>query len=825
MWTALLRALLPAALAAFAVLASGPEPGSAGTVATVAAGGRHTCALSTAGGVGCWGENAIGQLGDATTIDRSAPVDVVGLAAGVAAVAPGGSHTCALTTAGGLKCWGSNYFGQLGDGSFTMGSSTPVDVAGLTSGVAAVAAGGGHTCALTSAGGVMCWGWNHFGQLGDSTIAWERRTPLDVAGLASGVAAVAAGGWHTCALTSAGGVKCWGANEAGQLGDGTTTNHSAPGDVAGLTSGIAAVAAGGSHTCALTTAGGVKCWGENTNGQIGDGTTTNRSTPVDVAGLSSGVAAVAAGGSHTCALTTTGGVKCWGANDAGQLGDGTATDRSTPVDVVGLTSGVAAVAAGSSHTCALTTTGEIKCWGHNHASQLGDGFTISGSSTPLDVMGLSSGVDAAVAGGGHTCALTSGGGLKCWGNNAYGQLGDGTIVTGRSTPVDVAGLASGVTAVAAGWGHTCALTTADGVKCWGSNRSGQLGDGTTSDRSTPVDVPGLSSEVDDVAAGGDHTCAVTTSGGVKCWGENGYGQLGDGTITNHSTPVDVVGLASGVAAVAAGWGHTCALTTAGGLKCWGENNAGQLGDDTTMSSSTPVDVAGLNSGVAAVAAGARHTCALTTAGGVKCWGGDAEGQLGDGATTSGSSTPVDVAGFTSGVVAVAAAGYHTCALTTAGGVKCWGENTYGQLGDGTTTNRSTPVDVAGLTSGVAAVAAGGSHTCALTTAGGLKCWGNNYFRQLGDGSPIYRSTPVYVAGFGISGDVDCDGGVTSVDALQLLRSVAQLPTDAGCLSVADIDCDSDADAVDALGILRFVAGLPPSQPPNCPPIGGGARSA
>jgi alpha-tubulin suppressor-like RCC1 family protein len=332
----------------------------------------------------------------------------------------------------------------------------------------------------------------------------------------------------TCALTAAGGVKCWGHNYYGVLGDGSTVDSNVPVDVAGLSSGAIAVSTGGDHVCALTSAGAVKCWGENAHGQLGDGSTVSRDVPVDVVGLSSGVIAISA----TCAVTAAGAVKCWGRNNFGQLGDGSTMNRDVPVDVVGLSSGVVAVSSGGNDACALTAAGAVKCWGWSARSH-----------TPVDVVGLSSSVNAISVGGGFTCAVTSARAVKCWGMNDRGQLGNGSTESGDVFvgPVDVVGLSSGVVAVSTGGDDACALTAAGAVKCWGENAWGQLGDGSTVDSHVPVDVVGLSSGVIAVSAGTGYTCAITTVGAVKCWGLNANGGLGDGTTTERHVPVTVVG--------------------------------------------------------------------------------------------------------------------------------------------------------------------------------------------------------------------------------------------------------------------------------------------
>jgi len=614
-----------------------PAPVQESRAARVSSGEAHTCAVTPSGGVKCWGRNYFGELGDGTNTDRHAHVDVVGLTSGVASVSSGYLHTCAVTTSGGVKCWGYNHYGQLGDGT-TIYSNIPVDVVGLTSGVASISSSEAHTCALTTSGGVKCWGDNDHGKLGDGTNI-NRLSPVDVFGLTSGVSSISSGGDHTCALTTSGGVKCWGGNYSGQLGDETNTDSLTPVDVFGLTSGVSSISSGGDHTCALTTSGGAKCWGNNFHGQLGDGTVKVRYTPVDVTGLASGIISVSSGYMHTCAVTSTGSLKCWGDNDRGQLGDGKTTDSYTPVDITDITSGVTSISSGGSHTCAVTTSGGVKCWGNNYSGLLGDGSDIS-RYTPVDMTGLASGIISISTGYMHTCASTSSGGVKCWGDNDFGQLGDGTN-TDRNTPIDVVDLTSGIISVSTGYVHTCAITSSGGVKCWGFNYDGQLGDGSDISRYAPDDVVGLTSGVISVSTGYMHTCAVTTSGGVKCWGDNHYGQLGDGTNTNRNAPVDVVGLTSGIASVSSGANHTCAVTTSGGVKCWGDNVQGKLGDGTNTNRNTPDDVVGLTSGIASISSGGGHTCAVTNSGGVKCWGDNLSGQLG----INPGWVPVNVIGF------------------------------------------------------------------------------------------------------------------------------------------------------------------------------------
>jgi alpha-tubulin suppressor-like RCC1 family protein len=344
------------------------------------------------------------------------------------------------------------------------------------------------------------------------------------------------------------------------------------------------VVAGQDHSLLLREDGTVWAWGINTYGQLGDGTTTSRTTPVRVVGLDN-VAYLAAGMWHSLALKIDGTVWAWGYNGQRQLGDGTFTNRSLPVQVLGLT-GVVAIAAGDTHSLALMGDGSLRAWGSNSRGELGDG-TFAYRSTSVQVSGLT-GVVAIAAGANHSLAVKQDGTVWAWGMNDTAQLGDGTY-TDRSTPVQVSGL-TGVVTVAGGASHSLALKRDGTVWGWGRGGVGQLGDGTFAwaDRLTPVQASGLSG-VTAISSGGHHGLAVRSDGSLWTWGANGYGRLGDGTTTNRASPVQVLGL-SGVVSISGGWQHSLALTQDGSSWAWGGNSNGQLGDGTYTTHYSPVRV-------------------------------------------------------------------------------------------------------------------------------------------------------------------------------------------------------------------------------------------
>ncbi|MBI3042490.1 MAG: Ig-like domain repeat protein, partial [Betaproteobacteria bacterium] len=628
------------------------------------------------------------------------------------------------------------------DGSVSAGSDVgwvdKVEFISLTPGASflKVAASDTHTLAVRADGTLWAWGDNTSGRLGDGATIW-RAAPVRI-GADSNWTSVSSFYMHSAALKNDGTLWSWGANNFGQLGDGTTSSipRLQPGQV-GTESSWTAVTAGNGYTVALRSDGTLWAWGDNGAGQLGNGTNSDLSTPTQITSETDW-AAVAAGNGHTVALKTNGTLWAWGNNSYGQLG-GTPANNWIPTQV-GSASDWVAVAAAGLYTIALKSNGTLWAWGANYYGQLGKGTTSSAAQTTPTQVGTASDWVAVDAGYAFAVAVKSSGTLWAWGYNAYGQLGDGTSFD-RYVPTQV-GSGSLWWSAAGGGYHTVGLATDGSLWAWGANDYGQVGDGTYSYRIVPAQV-GAAGNWSALAVGDTHTVALKGDGTLWTWGNDDTSQLGLGAgVVERKTPTQV-GTATNWSAVAAGVRHTLALKSDGTLWAWGSNAYGQIGNNLPAPTvpMSPMQV-GVDTDWIAIAAGDHYTLALKSNHTLWAWGYNASGRLGVG-STSNWFVPRQV-GTASDWAAVSAGFGHTVALKLDGTLWAWGSDAYGQLGDGSAlANQLSPVPVG--TSTWLAVSAGGYHTLAMRSDGTLWAWGYNAYGQLGNnGAPTNNPVPVQV---------------------------------------------------------------------------------
>lgn len=680
---------------------------------TITVGDGYACALGDDQTLHCWGADAYDQLGDAASTDRTTP-EKIGTHQW-AEVSAGTYHTCAVDVSGGLWCWGDNTAAELGDGTFTARSvPTRIGTANWT----AVSTATYHSCALKTDGTLWCWGLNDSGQLGVTGNAQD--TPTEVSAGQTFIS-VSAGYGYTCAVRSDHTLWCFGAGSAGELGDGGTAGSTTPEQIGTATDWTQVAAGEGATTCGIHgSTGQVSCWGYNGGGEAGMGSAgSNILTPQDVPGLT-GATWVAVGADQVCALAQ-GKLYCWGLNVAGTVGDGTTMMRPSPFQV-GSASDWVDVDAGPRVTCGSHTDGSLSCWGAKGRGALGNG-TRDDVSTPQSVADSWAHVSVGFL---DACGIKTDGTLWCWGSAIEGALGLGTGVASTDVPVHVGAATTWTDVSLYAYDSTgCGIRSGGQLWCWGYNAKGQVGDGTITDRWAPVRI-GSAGNWAKVAMGGSAACAVKRDGTLWCWG-HGLGAGGN-------APAQVGTATTWTPSLALGWDHACGIQSDGTLWCFGANAYGQVGNTSTTTASAPVQV-GTATTWSKIAAGAYASCGVQTDGSLWCWGDNYNGQLGSSNLSGYETTPAEI--DTSGWSDVFAGGETVFGVRTDGTLQTWGVNDQGQAGIGTFGSFLSPVfvptQVPGPTS-VVEVAPGSETTCAVSSGGTLACWGRGQEGLLADGT-------------------------------------------------------------------------------------------
>jgi alpha-tubulin suppressor-like RCC1 family protein len=691
------------------------DAGSLSAVA-LATGYEHACAVGPDARLYCWGSNLYGQLGDGTTVDRDKPTQVLTLT-DITSVATGYSTTCALGKTGQVWCWGDNGSGIAGTGQSTGYLLAPGAAAALPPVIGISTVGTSIVCAWTASGDAYCWGVN------------VGPTPTRMF-VGSHVTSVSSNAGAVCAVLLDGTLSC--VASVGGADGGTPAMR-----VTGLSNVVGVVPLAYYQYYAWTDAGAAYTFQANSDaGAIQARGLVGKS----VAKITTGGAGIPA----ACALLLDGSTACWGGNSTGMLGDGTATDRDEGNPTAASAPALDSLSFGGAFACGVTKAGQTLCWGSNRAGQLGIGKTegiLQPVAIPFDggIAGMSLGID-------HSCAWTSAGQASCWGRNDNWQLGDGTRAD-RALPAPVKSLpaVAGIAVDNQDIGPTSTddfAWTADGkLFSWGVT-AGSLG--------KEVDAgPG---PVSHIAASGRHRCRLT-SGNVYCEGDNSMGQLGDGTTAPRSGLVKAaIPGASPAVGISAGTDFTCAWTSDKKAYCWGTNDRSQLGIGAGAGSTVPTPtMVQLAAGILGVSTGWAHACAWTDDQRGFCWGdgnfGASVGQLTPGVP---GELPLPV-GAGGGVAEIAAVGVHGHARLTDGTLVSWGGNFFGAVGDGTVRD-AKPVLVSGV-SGLVGLARGWSfgdswnvateHMCAWSPST-LWCWGWNEFGQVGNGTSTARWAPTPV---------------------------------------------------------------------------------
>jgi alpha-tubulin suppressor-like RCC1 family protein len=718
------------------------------TFCKISADGQHSLAIDKNGRAWAWGSGANGRLGDNSTAQKCYPVLVAGSIKTFCQIDAGNNHSVAIDKNGRAWSWGFNGAAQLGDNSLTS-KLTPVSVLGAVKTFCQISAGNGHSLAIDKNGRAWGWGANSSGEVGDNSIV-SKLTPVSVVGAVKTFCQISAGTTFSLAIDKNGRAWSWGSNTLGQLGDNSITSKRTPVSVAGTVKTFCQISAGSGHSLAIDKNGRAWSWGINNTGQLGDNSFVSKLTPVSILGAVKTFCRISAGNSSSLAIDKNGRIWGWGNNVSGQIGNSIAV-QNTPVSVLGAVKTFCRISVGSGHSLAIDKNGRVWGWGNNNSGQIGNNGTATGS-TPVSILGTVKTFCQIMAGNGSSLAIDKNGRVWGWGSNSFGQLGDNSI-TARLTPVSILGTVKTFCQIKAGGGnYSLAIDKNGRVWGWGSNSFGQLGDNSITSKRTPVSVAGTVKTFCKIGTGNQHTLAIDKNGRAWGWGFNSGGELGDNSITQRNTPVSVLGAVKTFCEISAGASHSLAIDKNGRVWGWGFNGGGQLALTGIISVFTPVTITGATKTFCQISAGDGFSMAIDKNGRAWSWGNNTGGKLGINSLIS-QNSPVSVLGAIRtfckivGGGAIASTAF-SLALDKYGRAWSWGFNGVGQLGINSTTSQLTPVSVLGAVKTFCEISNGVNQPFALAIDknGRLWSWGVNGNGQLGDGTSISKLTPVSVIG-------------------------------------------------------------------------------
>ena len=717
----------------------------------------HAASIKSNGTLWCWGLGTSGQLADNTSTSKSIPVQEITYSTNWSKASVGGTHTGAIKTDSTLWTWGAGTNGQLGDATIITKSSPVQTLVPSTTWTSTIAIGGSHAAGIKTDGTLWLWGLNTNGRLGDNSIT-HRSSPVQTVSFGTNWNKVALGGNHSAAIKTDGTLWTWGLNTNGQLGDNTITHRSSPVQTVAFGTTWNAVSCGQNHTLATKTDGTLWLWGNNASGQLGDNTITHRSSPIQTVAFGTTWNAISGseGGTHSAATKSDGTLWTWGLGTSGQLGDGTTTSKSSPVQVASQTKNWSLAGSGGTFQGSIRTDGTLWMWGWNTWGQLGTN-DITHRSSPIQTITFGSNWSKISLGQSMSTATKTDGTYWLWGNNAYGQLGDNTTIH-RSSPVQTISGGTNWSLISAGRAHVGGIKTDGTLWLWGGNSYGQIGDNTKTHRSSPLQIvipkgtwQSLNSGFDTGGAAG-----IKTDGTLWNWGVNSYGQLGDNTTTTKSSPIQTIAFGNNWQQIASSPYHKAAIKKDGTLWLWGYNSTGQLGNNSTTHRSSPVQTVAGGTNWKQVSCGTNNTAAIKTDGTLWIWGSGGDGQLGNNTITVVSS-PIQTITYGTNWSYVSCGEKFTAAIKTDGTFWSWGDNTYGQLGDNTIIHRSSPIQTVAGGTNWASISCGYRFVGGIKTDGTLWLWGVNNLDQLGNGGSN-RSSPTQTSAFGTNwASIACGG--------------------------------------------------------------------